>query len=59
MSHYTYVLSEVVNSSERWLIHAEWWLLPTSVGRTLRIHVHVCTIAHSVFYLNRPLPNSL
>ena len=33
---YICIIWEVVNSSERWLIHAEWWLsVTTSVGRTL------------------------
>ena len=37
----TCIIWEMVNSSQRWLIHAEWWLFLTSVGRTLYIHVYI------------------
>ena len=32
---------QVVNSSERWLIHAEWWLFLISVGTTLYIYIYI------------------
>ena len=35
---YICIIQEVVNSSEWWLIHAEWWLFLTSVGRTLALN---------------------
>ena len=38
---YTCIIWEVGKSSEWWLIHAEWWLFPTSVDRTLLIILHI------------------
>ena len=30
---YICIIWELVNSSERWLIHAEWWLFPTTADQ--------------------------